>query len=63
MEKIRLWFFIAGTFFFGVGMIGAGILKVFNHQFTLGVIYIIAAILIIALCVFAFWDGKGTGKR
>lgn len=62
MEKIRLLFFIVGSALFGLGMILAGLVNIANYKYAAGTVYIISAILGVALLAFIFMYGNKKGK-
>ncbi len=58
MEKIRLVFLVIGCVFFGIGMIWAGLLSLKNNGSPAGFLYIITAVIIIAMCILVYVHGK-----
>jgi len=64
VERIRKLFFILGAGLFGLGMILAGLVSIANNRSTAGAVYIISAMVCIALLSFIFTHGtKSGGKR
>ncbi len=61
MDRIRLIFLIIGSTFFGLGMIWAGMLSWADNRLA-GLLYIIAAAVIITMCALVFAHEKGKGK-
>lgn len=63
MEKIRLIFLVIGSFFFGTGMIWAGLLSLKNNESLAGFLYIIAAAVMIVMCILVYIHGKNSRRK
>ncbi|NTW05706.1 MAG: hypothetical protein HGA27_06280 [Peptococcaceae bacterium] len=61
MDKIRFIILVIGSVFFAAGMVWAGLLKWSQNHSLSGILYIISAAVIIAMCVLVYLREKDKG--